>query len=218
MIRNRFEALKSIQKVQLYLLLPMLLWLLLFSIEDSFLKPNINSSKRTKVSSSINIWKIDKTTTNQIVNFLEKKLEFYKLSLESIDIKQKLISLQVTGSFEQLLSFLQKLQIHLDVVSFKLLQEKERVSFFIQVHNEYFFNKTLLKKEFYMKGENIQYPLEIIKIDAIVDDEVLLKEIWYKKGDSYKHYKLIKVAKKFIQLQNTQTQQVIKVELADESL
>jgi len=218
MVKNMFESLTTLQKAQVYLLIPMLLWLLLLSLETSFSNPSLITTQKLDKLSSIDQSKIEKITPNKIVNFLEEKVELYKVELEKVHIKQQVISLELKGDFKKLIGFLQKLQLHLNVISFKLKKEKGYIYFYLQIESEYFFNKLFVDKEFYTQDKNIQKKSDPLKIDAIIENEVLLEGLWYKKGLDYKDYKLIKVEKNYIQLKHNTTDQILKVELVDESI
>jgi len=218
MIKSLFENLTLVQKVQLYLLVPMLFWLLFFGIETVFSQPRVGIISPKSNFITIEKNKLETTTSSKIVRFIENKIELYKVTLHNIDIKKRLISIRVSGKAKDILSFLQKMQIHLDLISFELLQEKEDLVFHLVVDSEYFFNKELLSKEFFShtKAQKIKKPH--IKLEAIVDNEVLINDIWYKKGASYKSYQIINIEKNFITLKDTQSQKSFKVDLLNESL
>lgn len=218
MIKNIFEKSTIIQKIQLYLLVPMLLWLGVFFIEKMMfdgLDSNANDNNRIF---SIEKEKLEKATPKNIVRFLEDKIELYKISLQTINIRQKLIYLEVSGSLENYFLFLQKLQTHLEIVKFTLSQDTKGIPFKIVINSEYFFNKKLLNKEFTMSHSTSSPKIPKIKIDAIVDDEVMIEDQWYKKGTSFNLYTITEVDKNRVILKDLQSKQVFTIELRDESL
>jgi len=219
MIKRVFESLTFIQKVQIYLLVPMLFWLLLFGIENIFAKPKQEIKDNIKSFETIPKDKIKKTLPSEIVQFIEEKIELYTLSLQTIHIKKRLISVEVGGSLQHIKLFLQKIQLHLDLVSYKFLQEQNSVRLYFIVDSEYFFNQTFLQKEFIAKKQKVKHKVHNIKLDAIVRDEVLLDGSWYKQGENYKDsYKIIAIEERFIKVKHLKTNSFLKMELVDESL
>lgn len=219
MIKKAFENLSLVQKIQLYLLLPMFFWLLLFSIETLLVSPNkgVNFQQKNRVTIDKN--KIEKSISAKVINFLEEKIELYSLSLKTINIKTKNISLEVTGGLENSLSFVQKIQIHLKIVSYKLIKNEKDIHLTLHLNSEYFFNKELIDKEFVVASKRSKKHFINLKIDAIVNGEVLLDNLWYKEGEIYKNkYQIIQITQQYIKIKHISTQDSFKVNLSDESL
>ena len=220
MIKSLFEKLTWVQKIQLYLLVPMLFWLLFFGIETLFMQSYKNTITLKNNHSTIKKSKLEKTTLSKIVKFIENKIELYKVTLHKVDIKKRVIAIKVSGKKENILSFLQKMQTHLDLISFELLQLKKEFVFHFVVDGKYFFNTELLAKEFLtptnIKTQKIKKLY--IKLEAIIDKEVLIDGVWYKQGARYKSYKIINIEKSFIILKDIQSQKSFKVDLLNESL
>ena len=219
MIKRVFESLTFIQKVQIYLLVPMLFWLLLFGIENILTKPEQEVKYNTKSFETIPKDKIKKILPSEIVQFIEEKTELYTLSLQTIHIKKRLISVEVGGYLQHIKLFLQKIQLHLDLVSYKLVQEQNSIRLYFIVDSEYFFNQAFLQKEFIAKNQKVKHKVYNIKLDAIVRDEVLLDGSWYKQGENYKDsYQIIAIEERFIKVKHLKTNSFFKMELVDESL
>ena len=217
--KSTFENLTTIQKLQLYLIIPMIFWLLLFLFEN-YLIVNFKSDSLQKNSSVIDIPKnkIENMSISKIIQYIEQKAKYYKLKIQSIQSKQKTIMVEINGSYLNTLGFLQKIKLHYQIRNFEVIQEEKLTRLYITLNNEYFFNKDSMEKEF--SKENIQSKSILIKVklEAIVGNEVLIDGVWFKQGEIYKQYEIIDINNSFIKLQKKEIKQLIKVELNNESL
>jgi len=217
MFRNSFEKLSNVQKVQMYLLVPMFFWLLLFAFESRFSQYFIpKESKKVKINNKLDSMKIVNSNSKEIVYFLENKLELYDVTLKNLKIDKNTINLELLAEDTKLIGLLQKLQIHLQILSFKFIKKEALYHLQLLINTEYLFNKSALNKEFLKRSKK---PNTIaIKIDAIIDNEVLLNGKWYKKTDTYKEMEISQIKKNYIYLKDIKTNKIIKVELLNESL
>ncbi len=209
MIKNRFEVLPLSQKIQLYLLIP-LVYGLVFILYNNFYANEIegtNPKKIQKVSYDIKHLK-----PMEVISFFEDKIQSYSLKTKSLKTKEKFLVLEITGTFENLTAFLQKMQTHFQIISFKFIQEEKLKKFNLIVDTQWFFNTKLITKEFIVNQK------KGIKIDAIIDQEVLIDGVWFTKGEICNGLKIVSIQKDSVKFIELQTKKEVIVELLDEPL
>lgn len=216
---NKFEKLTFLQKLQLYLLVPMVLWLL-FIVYENYIYHYDSTMANKKTMKSRNLPqlehtnKITKYDLKKSMLFLENKIDIYNLSLHSMQVKKTNIILELFGKFDGLVAILQKIHSHFQIRSFQFLKNDTKQTFIVTIDTKYFFNEELKDKEFII--QNIQKKL--IKIEAIVDQEVLIGGNWFSKNDFYQNFKIINIGKDFIDVIDQKTKKQFHMELVDESI
>lgn len=217
MLRNRFTQLPFFQKVELYLLVPLLLGLCLYLFNYMLLQNNEQDVIKDQALKTT--LKIDRLDEKELIVFLQDQISRYEITLYTINIDNNKIAFQTFGDYVDIVNFLHKIELHFLVESFKIDQKEGNVELDVTLNRKYFFNKKQIEKNFYMSKEQKQGKQNInIKLTAIIEKSVLIDGLWYKQGDMFQGYKIVRVSDDFIQLNNLTSKQEIRVELEDESL
>ena len=212
--RELFENLSFAQKIQLYLLIPMFFWLLLFSY-DTYIISNKNTNIQLNNLINISSKKVKKLLTSKLITFMEEKAKYYQLKINSLKIETGISVIELRGKHSNIFSFLQKIRLHFQTITFKINKQENEYSIYLTVENKYLFNDELNNKEFLViAGKNTTN----IKLEAIVGKEALIDGTWYQEGAYYQESKIIKINTNSIKLQNKDTKQISLWELYNESL
>lgn len=221
MDKNLFENLNFSQKLQLYFIVPMVFWLLLLLLENYIIQDTKKDIENKLTTIDISTHKIEKVNISEMIYQIQSKGKDYNLKTKSIQRKEKAILVEFDGDYTNILGFLQKIKLHYEIFSFEVLKEKNLTRLHLTINNQYFFNKDSVNKEFNTAKKTIINKVikqVQIKLEAIIDNEVLIDGLWYKKGETYKQNKIIDIKRKFIKLQNKATKKVVKMELFNEPL
>lgn len=217
MIKDRFAELPFSQKIQLYLLVP-LLYALFWIVLESYLLEQSSEHRTFKSNYEKKREAIIKFTPKKGIGFIEDRLSLYEVELDSLKIEQKLLSIELIGEFQNLLTLLKKLEIHFQIMEFKFIKEEDLTRLYVKINSSHLFNKKLVKKEFQVKSTKEQTS-HTINIEAIVDNEVLIGGKWFKKNDICSdNFKLSYIAQRYVKFIDLTTKKEFKVELLNESL
>jgi len=130
-------------------------------------------------------------------NQLSKK---HTILLDEVKILDNTIHMKTKESYQNIMAFLSIVNQNFLILRFELKQEKKLISLFIVLDKNSFniSNKDLNRKE------NIKNPFikeqsqKVIKtseitVNAIIKNEVLINNSWYKKGDTISEYKILSI-------------------------
>ncbi len=151
---------------------------------------------------------------------LEEEIKNKNLNLKNIKITPKKVILQIEDDFLKslkIIDFIEKFSSKVVVkkLSFKVLNDN-KIDLYIEIelNKKDIFYKKLRPKEvknkvLYQKKveNNLKIPLlkdekEAIKIEAIIDNSVLVNNKWYKIGEKINGKKVISINRDFIELEN----------------
>ena len=149
----------------------------------------------------------------QILEHLNKNAKVKSLTITDINILKRDISLKLIGGFENQIEFLSLVESNFEIKSFDMSYNKN-IELSLIIGKQYFKDKgdkkslpPKLSNPFYLKHV-VVIPHDI-RVDAIIKDEVLVDNIWYKKNDVIKRYKLLNIFPNYIVLLDIQTQEKI---------
>lgn len=144
------------------------------------------------------------------INILEENHRKYKIFTESITIQEYKINLKLSGNYIDLINLLRFYQVHFSIIYFKLYYVTNKLYAEISINTKYFFNKDnvinnikSLENPFFLKKirkqqKQIEIKQKVIKckilrISAIIKNEVLIDNLWYKRGDIVNNNKILDI-------------------------
>jgi hypothetical protein len=213
-----FEKLNLLQKLEIYLLIVIFYGTILYFYDEiifNFKVPNpIKESQLIIYKNNLDI--IDKKISIKnkisIVNLIDKNNAKYKIKIESLNIQENKISLKFYGIFIDMINILNFYQTHFIITYYKLENINGILHCDLKIDTKYFFNENLKIKFnknlpnpfFYKKIKKLDYvkPKKVLKLYAIVLNEVLINGIWYKQEDIIHDNKIIKINTNSIELLN----------------
>ncbi len=230
-ISERFEKLATYQKIEVVLLVLFFYGAIVYfyekSLQDDTTYSAISSVKNTPQSFSN---KIKKISNNEAIIFLEKNLANYQLNNSNLKSHKNSITLEVEGSFEQVINFINTIEKHMDIVSFELQPRQSDIEVKLVVEKTFLYDQFAKTSKlhfetnpFYQKQKVVLQTQEQKKftppkiiIDAIVADEVIYKDNWYKVGDFIEENRIISIKKDSIVLLNNLFQKEFSVRISSE--
>lgn len=232
MLKNSFETLSFRDKILLYIIV-VIGFLFLFILLEKFVFIE-EKQKKVQHDKSVSIKSLaDKIVIKHdkfIFEYIENELGKEDILIDSISAGKQTISLDISGSFRVIMSVLHELESHLIIEEF-VFSKSELKDNMVQIRvvflNHYFINQNKISNKikniinpFESNTTNImtkiQPQIKPILIDAIIGDEVLIEDIWYKKDESYLDYKIVKIEKTFVKLLDIQTKEAKTIRLEDE--
>ena len=215
-IESKFENLELREKIFLYLIV-LIVSVLIYIFYDRYLhsfspSPIENRSPLPLSVNSNNIKIVEKSDV-EILEYLNKNTRIKNLTITDINILKRDISLKLIGGFENQIEFLSLVESNFEIKSFDMSYNKN-IELSLIIGKQYFKDKgdkkslpPKLSNPFYLK--NVVVIPHDIRVDAIIKDEVLVDNIWYKKNDIIKRYKLLNIFPNYIVLLDIQTQEKI---------
>jgi len=219
MLKNSFEKLSLIEKIELYCII-IIFFVILFTFSKNILpkietKSKISQIKQYHLTNLEN--KIALKSDKAIIDYIEKVIEKNNLFSPSISQENNSIFLSIEGSFEEIMNTLNILQKHFILENFTIFKSdnnQTKVKSTVLLVNKYFLNQNLKSK----KLQNLVKPFKNskqnnskkkktkeIQLDAIVGNDIFIDSKWYKKGDSIQNYTIIQIKSNFIKILNTKT-------------
>ena len=215
-IESKFENLKLREKVFLYLIV-LIVSVLIYIFYDKYfnvlLPSPLEHKSYTILDNNLNSNKKVEKSDVQILEHLNKNAKVKSLTITDINILKRDISLKLIGGFENQIEFLSLVESNFEIKSFDMSYNKN-IELSLIIGKQYFKDKgdkkslpPKLSNPFYLK--NVVVIPHDIRVDAIIKDEVLVDNIWYKKNDIIKRYKLLNIFPSYIVLLDIQTQEKI---------
>lgn len=230
--KKYFESLRVLQKIEVYLIVVIFYSLLFIYHKEIINLVTLQKSSTTqdlqrvqKRASKSSDTKISSITNLELVNYMTKQSKNSNIIIEEYKVYTNYLELKVNGSFNFLLDYLLEMQNHFYIISFEILENNDLLSATIVVKRNYFYEG--LKSQKNLKSQKIEnifqvqksvkfIPKEKIKIMAIINDEVLVDGIWYKKDDLIEGHRIEEINKKSIVLFDIQKKLKIVKELGYE--
>jgi len=215
-IESKFENLKPREKVFLYLIV-LIVNILVYIFYDRYLHSISASSieNRSPILLAVNSnnIKIVEKSDVEILEYLNKNTKIKNLTITDINILKRDISLKLIGGFENQIEFLFLVESNFEIKSFDMSYNKN-IELSLIIGKQYFNNikdkKSLpykLSNPFYLK--NVVLVPHDIRVDAIINGEVLVDNIWYQKNDLIKSYRLLTIFPSYVVLLDTKTQKKV---------
>jgi len=152
---------------------------------------------------------IKKLTDSEFLVYVNTNIQKYQIFLREIKITQNTIDIKVDGSFNNVINFLSNVSQNFSINQFEISKKDDSIHLTLRLSKKFSISKTE-----YKELEKIANPFvstEVshastqsnIKIDAIIDLEILVNNNWYKKDDMINEFKIIEVKKTTVLLYNT---------------
>ena len=210
-LKKYFINLPLFQKIEIYLIVVMLYGALYYLMDDNYLfqnnqeeliSKNLQDNKHRKILKS----KIIKKENNFLVKLIEQKSGDFECFIEEIKIKTNSIDINISGKYISVIEFLNFLQNHFLINSFNINFDKNIFIVVVSLDTKYFYNPNKIYNNivnipnpFIKINKHINKitkksnPIINIKIDAIVDSNVFIKDNWYKLNDIYNNKKIVSI-------------------------
>ena len=214
--KDSFLNLSLLQKIEIYLIPPLLIVLIYINInstenENIITKESMNKKEISKYKQKINELKKkkqkDKVTQVQILKQYELLSTKLAVNITNISFQSKLLNIEFYSNYYNCMSFLKALEKMNKIISliFKYENNKLYISSTFQSNN---YNNIDINN--YESDNNIANPFIIIKdknttnciSKAIIGEYVILGGSWYKVGDNYNKYKIYKIYNDYIELKD----------------
>ena len=199
-INKKFIDLSVKVKIQLYLL--SFLCIVLF-----FINLQKNESFTTKNPTFKSIYH---HSSIDLINQIEKYTRQNKISISSIDSKDKVINIVLTGKMKKLNSFtnfIEYINSNSKITYFELYRKKKNL-YELKIRID--FKTTYLKK-----SKNIKIKMSkkkiLPKVEGIIDNYAFLEKKWRKVGDTFSSYKILKIDTNSVTLKKSSKEFIIKV-------
>jgi hypothetical protein len=236
MLKSNFEKLPLRQKVELYLIVPIIFIIIFIFLEKLLIieESNIPQEKQQLSIKSLSN-KIVVKNDKDIIDYLETQIAKGNIFVHSITTSSQTISLTVSSSLEALMQFLHILEQHLVIEEFsldKVEQNSKVIKSKVVILSGYFTNQNqkdtalaIRKNPFFDKEITTSQKVKIktiskvekqIQVDAIVKNEVLIQGNWYKKGDKFQENTIVQIESSVVKILNNETNKIKIIRLEDE--
>ncbi len=205
-----FNYLTLRDKIILFLLVPLALFLSLSVIEKYLLKNRqININNKIKVyKKAIAMLNEAKKYTNNItmIKYIENSANNFNIKVINLKINKPFFNIHVVGEYDGIINFMFNIENSLEVKSFEIFQDNEKNIVLkgnyklttLQPNNQYKsikdipnpFNKKRLNKK------------DKLILQAVIGSHICINDKWYKKDDIVRKYKITKVYKDYVELSN----------------
>lgn len=203
-IKEKFE--KSTRKdiILLYLIVIMFCSFVYIFYKDVlgmlYKKPQTQIVDKKQVLS--NVLYTQKLSDVESMDYFNKNIQKYNVFLEEIKMSQNLIDIKVDGHFHNIINFLLEVSQYFIINQFEMSKKDNKINIALRLDREIAYIEKRkypmtrqIKNPFILKKiENISKS-SLIQITAIVDLEILVNNIWYKKFDMINEFKIIEIRK-----------------------
>jgi HSP90 family molecular chaperone len=159
--------------------------------------------------------KVSTKSKKEIITFIEKNSKKYNIFIKNFDIKNNTFILELTGNYKDLLNLLCFYQLHLHINKLDIQKDSTAMKALVYIDTKYFLNQ----KYIYTDKQNTPNPfikskakhrnkhnknMSSLKLNilAIINNEVLINGNWYKQNNIIDGYKILKINKCNIEIQN----------------
>ena len=203
MTKRNFTKFSLFQKVEIYLIFLMFIFISFYYLDDfiptkkTIYKTN-NSPYKIKI---INIKeKFKKVNKNNIIKILYEKSEESNIILKNIVSKKRELTITFTSDFSKAFSLIHYLSHHFIINNINIIKVKNELDVSINFDIKYLYNH----KRIYTKEKNIPNPFKTARkktankktkytLNAIIYDHVSINHKWYKKEDTVDKYKITNI-------------------------
>lgn len=210
MIRQKFEELKFIQKLQLYIIVVALVFLVFFYEKQIY--SFIESKTTTKVAQKINTQEIKKRNfikkeKNQVASVIYEKAKEFDAQVVSLQFLSDSISTNIEASYENSMDILGYINTHFNIHKISLSKKEKSYALNLVFKSSYIFNtdKNYIAYENIPNPFNTKYKKESNKqftLNAIVSNNVFINNKWYKINDKIKGYEIVQILPNSVKLKN----------------
>lgn len=222
MLKNSFEKLSLLQKIELYSII-IILFVLLSTFSKEIL-PKIDVKSKISQIKQYHLTNLEDKITlksdKEIIDYIEKIIEKNNLFAPSISKENNGIFLVMEGSFEEIMNTLNILQKHFIIEEFSLFKSdnnQTNVKNTVLLLNKYFLNQNLKSKKLQnlvnpfknnKKKDSKREKTKEIQLNAIVGNNVFIDSKWYTQGDIIQDYTIIQIKSNFIKISNIKTKEI----------
>lgn len=225
--KQYFEELKTIQKIEIYLIVLMIYGSSVYFYDDIFSSGSNNFDTKTlsqykKKTVQLNS-KITQKDDLYILKLIEDKSEELDIFINKLNINKNKINIQCEGKFQHIISLLKFIQQHFYILDFVFTKINKTIKIDLNIDIQYLFNPNkidhkqlttsnpfdLIKEKQFV--EKIKY--NDIKVLAIVMDEVLIQNKWYKTDAIVCNCKIVAIHSNSITVVNLETKQFNTIKL-----
>lgn len=185
-LENSFDNQTQKGKIEL-VLFPFIVFVILI-YSNSFSKESIDVKHSNKTEIKSNIMMKEKIT--KILNDFEHFIKENEIKLNKISNFNRSIKIEMTASLERQFLFLKFVEDYNSFSKIKYLEQKNNL-LIIEIE----FNDLYIKNSFEVKNDfkNLDFSFQnrsSFNLSAIIDNKILINDIWLKKGDSIELYKV----------------------------
>lgn len=193
-IKQKFEKNSLKEVVQLYLII-IIIYALIYILylnnkttNESFVKTSLTNNFHAKEN---------KPSDLELLTYFTQLSQKYNMSIDEVKILDNSIAIQTKDTYQNIMTFLSIVNQKFRIRNFEIKKEKNSMYFFISLDKSILLSRkdtiTLpkdIKNPFIKRSfKEVQKVREII-LNVIVNDEVLIDDAWYKKGDKIYDYKI----------------------------
>jgi hypothetical protein len=214
------EYINKLSKIQLFELYGIIISCLILFV--NFYSNYLDSH----IPKSINKLQTKRCTTIHIINRIENISKRYQLNITNIQSRGNNILLYCSGNFNDIVSFLDFVRLQFDITTLKIYSKDSIVYLEIKfnkvlISNNINRNNTIKKISnpfiYHQNKKNIsKQPQPIhqkLKLNAIINNEVIINNKWYKQNDKIYNFVLIKIQQNYVILQDQKTKKQIILEI-----
>lgn len=227
-INNKFINSSLKTKIELYLLPLMILYFLYYFSSTLFVQ-----EKQTIIKNKINFKEYENKRFQgsflELFSNIESKAKMNNIQILSLNNKNNIVDLKIESQKEQLPLFINQIENinkFTKITSITMNNKKELDKYYFELKidlNKYYIKnikkEKVKKEEIVIKAKETKIPkIEVIKDDyklkAIIAEYVLINDIWLKKGETIDAFKVDKINRNSIILDNKSRK--IKLEVSNE--
>jgi len=217
-IKTKFEKLSMKDRILLYLIVVMIHSFIYIYYEEFknylsiyFIQPDVHHLIKKDFPSS----SIVKLSDVELLNYFNKYSQKHSIYLKETKLNMKTIDIKMEGALSDMIHFLFVVLHNFKLEQLEISKEKETIFISVIFNTELFYDKIItnntiqsLSNPFnFIKSEN-DISSTSIEVCAIINDEALINNKWYKKDDMIGDYQLTEINKNTISLKNMKTSKI----------
>lgn len=214
-IKTKFERLSLKELVQLYLII-IITYALIYIL---YMNKRTTNESFTKTSSMNNFHKKEKKSSDlELLTYFSKISKKYNIIIDEVKILDNSIQIRTEEKYQNIIVFLNIINQKFHIRNFEIKKEKNTIYFFISLDKSMLLStkeiskpQKDIKNPFIKRSVNSFVKTPDIILRAIINDEVLIDDQWYKTGDEIYDYKIdsiLRVQNKVVFV-NTSTEEKI---------
>lgn len=193
-IKTKIESLSIKELILLYLIV-VLLYVFIYILHVN----NKNTNEffiNTSLPNSSNK-KIKKYTDIELLTYFTQLSKKYNIIIDEVKIFDNSIEIRTEETYQNIMTFLSIVSKNFNIKNFEIKKEQKKLKFFIRLDKSMLFpvlqNSKIqkdIKNPFIKNSTEISEEIPNVILSAIINDEVLIDNFWYKKGDKIYDYKI----------------------------
>lgn len=212
-IKEKFENLKVYQKLELYIIITIIYFIIWYLYEPKVIKtdsknPNtfLSENYKNKISHIKNSFL--KKEDKEIVFLLYELSDRFNCNLKNLKIDKNIVSMELESKFINIFNFLINLNEHFNIKYLRLKKADKTVLLKIDFSKKYFYKSDQshsynnLPNPFNYNETLTKNTKSELVLKAIVSNNIFLNGKWYKKGDRVGEYKVISIKDEYVVLFN----------------